>query len=98
MKTLKEIITVLQAHKEELAHRYGVRQIAVFGSYARDEAEASSDVDIVIQLDRPLGFAFFELWDYLEAILGQKVDLFTTDALKQKPRLWESVKEDLTYV
>lgn len=98
MKSLDELTVILRAHKEELAHRYGVRQIAIFGSFARGEQQEPSDVDILVHLDKPLGLRFFELWDDLEAILGHKVDLLTPNALKQKPRLWESVKQDLTYV
>ena len=98
MQSLDELTTILRAHKEELARRYGVRQIAVFGSFARGEQRETSDVDIVVHLEKPLGLRFFELWDDLEAMLGCKVDLLTPNALQQKPRLWESVKKDLTYV
>jgi len=98
MKTLQDIAAVLRAHRDELAARYGVRRIAVFGSFARREEAPPSDVDILVELERPIGFRFFEFWDELEAILGRKVDLATAGALKQKPRLWESIKEDLVYV
>jgi len=49
----------------------------LFGSYAKGHPNESSDVDLVIEFERPIGFRFFELLDYLEALLGQKVDVLT---------------------
>ncbi len=97
MRTLEDLVRILREHKAELAERYGVRAIAVFGSFARGEQHEQSDVDIVVDLAKPLGLAFFGLWDYLESILGCRVDLLTPNALKQKPQLWETVEKDLTY-
>lgn len=75
-----------------------MREIAVFGSSARGDAGPASDVDILVHLEKPIGFRFFELWDDLESILGRRVDLLTPGALRREPRLWEHVKGDLTYV
>ena len=74
MKSLEEILRILREHKEDLAQRYGVQEIAVFGSYARGEQTPLSDVDILVTLRKPLGLRFFELWDYLENLLGLHVD------------------------
>ena len=65
-----------------LREHYGVEHLALFGSFARDEANKSSDIDIVVSLSKPLGFAFIELANYLEEILGRKVDLITTTTLE----------------
>ncbi|MEN3010616.1 MAG: nucleotidyltransferase family protein, partial [Candidatus Bipolaricaulaceae bacterium] len=78
--------------------RYGVREIAVFGSHARGDPTPASDVDLLVHLEKPLGLKFFELWDYLEQLLGAPVDLVTPEALSRKPRLWESIKDELVYV
>ncbi|HAF70683.1 MAG: DNA polymerase beta domain protein region [Acetothermia bacterium 64_32] len=98
MKTLEDIRRILAQHKNELEERYGVKELGIFGSYSRGEQRELSDVDILIRLKKPIGFRFLELWDYLEELLGVKVDLLTPNALKQKPQLWESVKEDLIHV
>jgi len=98
MKTLDEIRAILAQHQQVLRQRYGVQTIAIFGSCARGEQTPLSDVDILVQVQRPIGLRFFELWDYLENILGLKVDLLTPEALQQKPALWNSVREDLIYV
>ncbi|KAA0008302.1 MAG: nucleotidyltransferase family protein [Thermoplasmata archaeon] len=98
MKTLEEIKKMLSENKEELRRKYGVRILGVFGSYARNEQNKKSDVDILVEIEEPIGFKFFELWDELEEMLGVKVDLLTLKSIKQKHLLWESVKEDLVYV
>ncbi|HEC63074.1 MAG TPA: nucleotidyltransferase [Candidatus Acetothermia bacterium] len=98
MKSLEEIKRILARHRHVLEERYGVEEIAIFGSLARGEGGPASDIDLVVSLNRPLGFKFFELWDYLESILGMEVDLLTPNALKRKPRLWERIKGDLIYV
>jgi predicted nucleotidyltransferase len=97
MKTVEEIKRVLVAYKEELRTRYGVKKIGIFGSYARNEQSEISDIDLLVEFEKPIGLKFVELAEYLEGILGIRVELVTPNALKQKPRLWESVKEDLIY-
>jgi predicted nucleotidyltransferase len=98
MKTLNEIRSILSEHRQVLQERYGVEELALFGSYARGEQSPVSDVDILVRVRRPIGLKFFALWDYLEEILGLKVDLLTPEALQQKPALWENIQEDLVYV
>jgi len=98
MKTLSEIRYALKKHKEALRERFGVRRLAVFGSYARGEATPQSDVDILVVFERPIGWEIVDFHDYLEALLDMKVDLVTPGALKRKPRLWQSVQEDLVHV
>jgi predicted nucleotidyltransferase len=98
MKTIEEIKRILKEHKEEIREKYGVVIVGVFGSYARGEQRETSDVDIIVELERPIGLKFYELWDYLENILGIKVDVLTLSTLKQKSLLWENIKEDIVYV
>jgi predicted nucleotidyltransferase len=97
MKATNEIKQILAEHKEEIKQKYGVRIVGIFGSYARGEQKETSDIDILVELERPIGFEFFDLWDEIENLLGVKVDILTTNAVKQKKTLWESIKEDLIY-
>ena len=60
------------------------------------EAKTISDIDILVEFDKPIGLDFVLLADELEAILGVKVDLVTTNALK--PKMFEYIKQDLQYV
>lgn len=98
MKPLNEIKDILNKHKNELKEKYKVKEIGIFGSCVRGDQKDSSDIDILVVLEQPLGLEFVNLADYLEKILGERVDVATPSALKQKPRLWENVKEDLIYV
>jgi predicted nucleotidyltransferase len=75
MKTLKEIEAVLRQHEQELEEKYKVKKIGIFGSYARGEQREGSDIDIVVEFKEPVGFLFVHLADFLEEILGSKVDL-----------------------
>ncbi len=81
-----DVIRILHEHLHELADRYGVKSLALFGSVARDEATERSDVDLLVEFDRPVGlFGLFELQDYLETLLHCSVDVGTRESLK--PRL-----------
>ncbi len=98
MKSLEEIRKILSERKEELRGKYGVIKIGVFGSYARKEQRRGSDIDILVEFERPIGLKFVSLADELEEILGEKVEIVSLPALEQRPRLLKSVMEDLTYV
>lgn len=98
MRTLEEVRDILSQHKEELRARFGVRRLGIFGSYARGENSPVSDVDILVEVEHPVGWEIVDLHRYLEDLLGLKVDLVTPGALRRKPLLWRSVQEDLVYV
>jgi len=96
MKTLEELKAIIQSHKSILEEKYKVRRIAVFGSYARGDQTEESDIDIMVEFSEPIGLLFIHLADYLEEILGTKVDLITPEAIKPNRR--EYVLQDLNYV
>jgi predicted nucleotidyltransferase len=81
-----EALAILAAHKDDLKSHH-VRSLSIFGSVARDEARPDSDVDCLVEFDKPVGlFAFIGLKLYLEEILGTKVDLAEPEALRPKMR------------
>lgn len=87
MKTLAEIKRILQAQKPYLAEKYGVVEIGVFGSYVRDEQQPDSDIDILIELERPPRISLIglvELEHYLSDILGTKVDIAIKKNLRKR--------------
>jgi len=69
-----------------LSEKYEVERIGYFGSYARGEQTKDSDIDILVEFRRPLGWAFFDLQELLEQKLQQKVDLVSIKALKEQLR------------
>ena len=91
------VINILKQHQDEFIEVYGVKSLALFGSVARDEANAASDIDILVEFSKPVGlFGLFALQDRLEELFGCEVDLGTPDSLK--PRLRPTVMDGMVYV
>lgn len=92
-----EVLSILQANRSALNERFGVARLSLFGSVARDEAVQGSDVDLLVEFDKPVGlFSFLELQDHLESLLGCAVDLGTPQSLK--PRLRARVMAEVVHV
>jgi predicted nucleotidyltransferase len=96
MKKLSEIKALLELNKRAMKNKYSIKQIGIFGSVVRGEATELSDVDILVEFDKPIGLDFVLLADEIESILGVKVDLVTPNAIK--PKMFEYIKQDLIYV
>lgn len=64
-----------------MREKYGVTRIAIYGSFAKGGHAKKSDIDILVQLEKPLGLEFIELAYHLEKVLGRKVDLATFETL-----------------
>jgi len=95
MKTKDEIIDLLKKHKKEISERFAVRAVGLFGSYARGEASAASDIDVLVEFDEPTFDHYMDLKFYLEKLLGSEVDLILADSMK--PRLKPYVEKDMIY-
>lgn len=90
-----EVVRLLGGLLPELAHRFSVRRIGVFGSVARQEAGPDSDVDIVVELSEPTFDHYMDLKFYLEDVLQRTVDLVMADAIK--PRLRPIIEQEALY-
>jgi hypothetical protein len=81
-----EALRVIAQHEREL-RELGVRSLSLFGSVARDQAATGSDIDLLVEFERPVGyFHLFEVQDRLENFLGCKVDLVTPGGLRPELR------------
>lgn len=90
------VLRTLRSHKKEFQQR-GIKSLRLFGSVARDEANPDSDIDLLVEFDRPIGlFEFIGLQQYLESLLGCKVDLGTPRSLK--PYLKDEVLKEAILV
>ena len=97
MRDLEQIKKILKDHKDILRQRYSVDDIAIFGSYVREEQSIESDVDILVEFARPVGFVtFMKLEGYLSELIGRKVDLVTRKALK--PNMGKTILQELVHV
>jgi predicted nucleotidyltransferase len=92
-----KLLVSLSAAKPELQSRYRVKKIGLFGSFARGEQKPNSDVDILVEFSQPIGlFKFLELEEYLETLLGLKVDLVSQKALK--PRIGQHILKEVILI
>jgi predicted nucleotidyltransferase len=83
--SLEKIETIIRERREELVRDYGVAEIGLFGSCVRGEADEGSDIDILVEFNRPVGFfKFLEMEERLSEWLGARVDLVTKAALKPR--------------
>lgn len=82
-----EVLDILRTHKPTLSERFGVTGLALFGSFARDQATEKSDVDILVRFDRPAtSRSYFGVQFYIGDMLGRSVDLVTDKALRAELR------------
>jgi len=92
-----QVIALLSEKRDEIADRFGVQSLSIFGSTARDEARPDSDVDVLVEFSGPVTFdAHMGLLVFLEDLLGRRVDVVTASGLK--PRLRSLIEQDLVRV
>lgn len=92
-----EVRDCITLHRMNLQNQFHVQKIGIFGSAARDELDENSDIDILVEFDRSVGFFHLShLQEELMSILGRNVDLTTSGAIH--PFLRNSIMQDLIYV
>ena len=84
MMNRNEVISRLQRVKPYLQQEFSVKTVGLFGSFADGTYTDSSDIDIMVEFERPVGWRFFTLEKYLERTLHRKIDLITANALKEQ--------------
>ncbi|CAN5876737.1 nucleotidyltransferase family protein [soil metagenome] len=96
MLNLQNILQILRQHKPELQRKYPIGRLAVFGSYAREDATAKSDIFISVEITRSMGLNFVDMADEIEALFGIKTDVVTERSIK--PKYLPYVEKDIVYV
>lgn len=96
MRQRTEILNILRRYKPYLQSEMGVQSLALFGSYARDTADAESDIDILVELKAPRYDWLVRLQDFLEDKLQASVDL-TRKGPHLQPQFLEAIQQDLVY-
>ncbi len=86
VKTKNELLAVLKSCRQGLADRFGVTELAVFGSYAKEQQKRHSDVDILVELERTHKTFdnYMELKFYLARVVGGKIDLVIKDSVREE--------------
>ena len=98
--TKENIISLLKEKYPYLATEYGVKRIGLFGSYAKGTSIETSDIDLVVEFERTIGFRFVEFSEYLESLLGKKVDILTPAGIQgiRVPRVAKAIEKSIEYV
>ena len=96
MTELNSIQQILSQLKPELARKFFVRSIGLFGSVVRDDFSPDSDIDIIVDFSKPVGVEFIDLANYMETILKKKVDLVSKRGLK--PKYFQQIQPEIIYV
>ena len=96
MEQLSEIKQVLQQLKPELSKRFHVQSLGLFGSVVRDDFSPSSDIDIIVDFNQPVGIEFIDLAEYIEQRLQKKVDMVSRRGVKDK--YFKAIEREIVYV
>jgi predicted nucleotidyltransferase len=96
MNSLSAILSLILKNKPGLQKKYPIKTIGVFGSVARGDFNEESDIDILVEFEKPIGIEFIDLANELESILQQKVDLISRSGIK--PKYFKIIEKDLHYV
>lgn len=100
MLSRKEVIEILRERQAYLRGDFGVKKIGLFGSFAKGIEKESSDVDILIEFEKPIGLKFIELAEYIEKLLGRKVDILTMEGINsiRVKKVSDDIKRSVVYV
>jgi len=95
-----EIIRLMRENYYILTTEYGVSRIGIFGSLVKGTMTEDSDLDIVVEFNKPIGFKFLRLIEYLEGLFGKKVDVITKDGIEniRVKEVARNIERDLIYV
>lgn len=96
MNDLLQIKAKLRSIQPSLLQRYPIKRLAIFGSTVRNEQTPNSDIDIMVEFSKPVGFQFFELADELENLLQCHVDLVSRNGIK--PAYYAEIVNELVDV
>ncbi len=91
----EKIIQKLREIKPVLGEKYGVTELALFGSYSRDEQTTESDIDIMVSFNKNLGSSFLEMMYELDELFNKEVQVVSKDGIK--PKYFQAIKDDLIY-
>jgi len=100
MSPQQKIVDVLRREIPYLKENYGVKKIALFGSVVNGKYTKHSDIDMVVEFEKPIGLSFIDMAEYLENKLGRKTDILTPDGLKsiRIKKVAQDIKRSLLYV
>ncbi len=100
MSNLDEVIRKIKSQYPYLSSEFGIKRIGIFGSVAKQSEREESDIDLIVEFDRPIGLKFMSLAEYMEKLFGRKVDILTKDGIRniRVKRVSTDIEKDIIYV
>lgn len=93
----KDIVDILKIYKDENLDKYGIKTVGLFGSFARNEANEKSDIDICIEIKTPNIFTLVHIKEELQKLFSKKVDIVRVRE-KMNPYLKKRIEKEALYV
>jgi predicted nucleotidyltransferase len=96
----EKVIEILRKEMPYCVSEYGVKRIGLFGSYAKGTPSQGSDIDILVEFEKPIGLRFMEFAEYLENLLGSRVDILTPAGIEsiRINQVARDITESIVYV
>lgn len=100
MSTKDDVFSILREKLPYLIDEFGIKRIGVFGSYSTGIPNSNSDVDLVAEFEKPIGFKFMEFSEYIEKLLDKKTDILTPEGIKaiRNKKIADEIKRTVIYV
>ena len=98
--TREKVVGILRKELPYFISEYGVKRIGLFGSYAKGTPTKASDVDILVEFEKPIGLKFVEFAEYIERILGRETNILTPAGIEsiRVDKVARSITESLIFV
>jgi predicted nucleotidyltransferase len=96
MRNLSSIKAALKSLKPELESKFHVKSIGIFGSAVRNDFTPESDIDLIVDFDKPVGISFIDLADFIEKKMNSKIDLVSLKGIK--PQYFSLIEKEIVYV
>ncbi len=96
MITKNDILIKLKELKPTLNKEFSVKKIGLFGSFSDNSNDKNSDIDLLVELEKPIGWKILSLEIYLEKIFNRKIDLVTKNALKEQIK--DTILNQVNYI
>ncbi|KYC53456.1 MAG: Nucleotidyltransferase domain protein [Candidatus Methanofastidiosum methylothiophilum] len=97
MKNVEDIEKIIEKEKEELLREYKIKNIGIFGSYAKNTAKEKSDIDLIVEFEEPVSLlGVIKAENYLTELLGIRVDLVPKEDIRKE--LKETILKEVIYI
>ena len=100
MLTREKVIEILRNELPYLSSNYDVKRIGLFGSFSKERPGEDSDIDLLVEFEKPIGLKFMELAEYIENLFSRKVEILTNEGIRgiRIKQIAEDIMRSMVYV